>query len=60
MYDGATRSFWNQGIGRTICGPMAGTGLDVVPSTLASRGDWRDEYPDTEVLLPPPHSEVGP
>lgn len=60
MYDAATRSFWSQGIGRAICGPMAGTSLDIVPSTLASWGDWRDEHPDTEVLLPPPHSTVGP
>ncbi|PSQ11770.1 hypothetical protein BRC93_04235 [Halobacteriales archaeon QS_5_70_15] len=60
MYDRATRSFWSQGIGRAICGPMAGASLDIVPSTLTSWGDWRAAHPDTVVLLPPPHSKVGP
>lgn len=58
MYDYATRSFWSQAIGQAICGPLTGTRLEIVPSTLATWGDWRSEHPDTGVLLPPPHSQV--
>ncbi|MFB6233112.1 MAG: DUF3179 domain-containing (seleno)protein, partial [Haloarculaceae archaeon] len=31
MYDELTGSFWSQGIGRAICGPAAGTDLEIVP-----------------------------
>lgn len=59
MYDVATRSFWSQGIGQAICGPMAGTVLEIVPSTVTSWADWREEHGETDVLLPPPHSTEG-
>ncbi len=58
MYDERTRSFWSQAIGEAICGEHAGTRLPIRPSTLTSWGEWRDEHPGTEILLPPPHSEV--
>jgi len=58
MYDKRTRSFWSQAIGEAICGEHAGTRLPIRPSTLTSWGEWRDQHPDTEILLPPPHSEV--
>lgn len=58
MYDELTRSFWSQAIGQAICGPMTGTRLSVLPSTVTTWSDWRATHPDTEVLLPPPHSEV--
>lgn len=60
MYDDATRSYWSQAIAEGICGPMAGTGLPIVPSTLSSWGEWRASHPGTEILLPPPHSTLGP
>jgi hypothetical protein len=58
MYDDATRSYWSQVLGRAICGPMAGSTLDVVPFSLASWGSWRTDHPGTDVLLPPPYSSV--
>ena len=58
MYDERTRSFRSQAIAEAICGPMTGTRLSIVPSTLISWGEWRATHPDTAVLLPPP-SSVG-
>jgi hypothetical protein len=58
MYDERTRSFWSQAIAEAICGPVTGTRLSIVPSTLASWREWRADHPDTEILLPPPHSSV--
>jgi len=58
MYDAATRSYWSQILAQSICGPKAGTRLDIVPSSVASWGGWKESHPDTEVLLPPPHSEA--
>jgi hypothetical protein len=59
MYDELTESFWSQAMGRAICGPLTGTQLSIVPSVLTAWRDWRTEHPDTQVLLPPPHSGVG-
>ncbi|MEF8851192.1 MAG: DUF3179 domain-containing (seleno)protein [Haloarculaceae archaeon] len=56
MYDRGTRSYWSQLLARAICGPLAGTKLGVVPSGAVTWERWRREHPDTEVLLPPPHS----
>lgn len=58
MYDEATLSYWSQILARAICGPKAGTDLDVVPSSVATWGDWREAHPDGEVLLPPPASKT--
>jgi hypothetical protein len=59
MYDELTRSFWSQGVARAICGPAAGTDMEIVPSTVTTWGEWRVDHPDGEVLLPPPHSTLG-
>lgn len=59
MYDEATRSYWSQILGEAICGPKTGERLSIVPSTVATWGDWQADNPDTEVLLPPPHSETA-
>lgn len=59
LYDDATESYWSQLLARAICGPLAGERMEIVPSTVATWGDWRAEHPDTEVLLPPPHSMLG-
>lgn len=55
-YDRETRSYWSQILARAICGPLAGTELGIVPSGAVTWERWRDLHPDTEVLLPPPHS----
>lgn len=56
FYDFATRSRWSQLVARAICGPLTGTDFEILPSTVATWGEWRREYPDTGVLLPPPIS----
>ncbi|MDZ7701129.1 MAG: DUF3179 domain-containing (seleno)protein [Halobacteriales archaeon] len=56
MYDEATSSLWSQVRAQAIRGPMAGTDLSLLPSTLTTWGDWRAAHPETVVLLPPPIS----
>lgn len=56
MVDDATGSYWSQILAQAICGPRTGDHLTIVPSTVATWGDWRADHPATEVLLPPPHS----
>jgi hypothetical protein len=58
MYDTATESYWSQLLATAICGPHTGTRLTIRPSTLATWGEWRTAHPDTDVLLPVPHSEL--
>lgn len=60
MYDRATRSYWSQIVARAICGPMNGTRLEILPSSVTTWGEWRRAHPDTRVLLPPPASGVAP
>lgn len=60
MYDTRTLSFWSQMLGRAICGPHRGQQLTIRPSTATTWADWVASYPDTEVLLPPPHSTLIP
>lgn len=59
LYDEATRSFWSQLLARGICGPLAGETLTQVPVRLTDWGTWRREHPNTDVLLPPPHSTLS-
>ena len=56
LYDLATSSYWSQLLAAAICGPRVGEELAQVPSTVATWGRWRETQPDTDVLLPPPHS----
>ena len=56
MYDERSRSYWSQLLAEAICGPRAGETLDIVPSTVATWGEWRADHPGTAVLLPPPLS----
>ena len=58
LYDEATRSYWSQLLARAICGEREGDRLKIVPSAVATWGVWRDEHPETDVLLPPPYSTV--
>lgn len=59
LYDAATGSYWSQLLARAICGPRRGDDLEIVPSTVTTWGEWRDEHPDSRVLLPPPASSIG-
>jgi hypothetical protein len=55
LYDDAG-SLWSQVAATAIRGPRTGTELTLVPASLSRWDAWRDEYPDTDVLLPPPFS----
>jgi len=58
MYDAATESLWSQLLATAIRGPRTGDRLSLLPSRLTSWRSWREAHPDTEVLLPPPHSNT--
>jgi hypothetical protein len=56
LYDEATDSRWSQIRAEAVRGPMAGTPLEVLPSSVTTWSDWRADHADTDVLLPPPRS----
>jgi len=58
MYDGLTESLWSQVLGKAVQGPKTGTSLSLLPSTITTWTEWREEHPDTQVLLPPPESNT--
>ncbi|WP_458186170.1 DUF3179 domain-containing (seleno)protein [Haladaptatus sp. NG-WS-4] len=60
LADEATGSYWSQILAEAICGPRTGDELPIRPSTLTTWEEWRSEHPNTEVLLPPPHSGTLP
>lgn len=43
-------SLWSQVLGRAVKGIHTGTKLDIIPSDTVKFGDWRKQYPGTEVL----------
>lgn len=50
MYDHQTESLWSQAKREAVTGPMTGTRLKALPSTLTTWGKWKRRYPETEVL----------
>jgi hypothetical protein len=56
MYDRATGSLWSQILATAIRGERTGDRLTLLPSSLATWGEWREAHPGTSVLLPPPAS----
>jgi hypothetical protein len=58
MYDELTESLWSQVLGAAVKGPKTGEPLALRPSTITTWRTWREEHPDTEVLLPPPASNT--
>jgi hypothetical protein len=50
MYDRQTESLWSQVKREAVAGPLTGTELEVLPSTLTTWEKWKKRYPDTEVL----------
>lgn len=58
MFDVSTASYWSQLLAQAICGPREGDSLTIVPSATARWPEWKDDHPNTEVLLPPPHSKL--
>ncbi len=53
LWDHETGSVWSQPIGEAILGPLKGTKLELLPSTLTEWGDWQATYPDTFALDAP-------
>ena len=49
-WDHETGSLWSQPRGEAILGPLKGTKLDLLPSTLTTWGAWRASHPDTLAL----------
>ncbi|EJN61128.1 DUF3179 domain-containing protein [Halogranum rubrum] len=58
LYDVESESLWSQLSATAIRGPLTGTALTRLPSTIATWGEWRREHPTTVVLLPPPASDT--
>lgn len=51
MFDRRTQSLWPQPLGVAALGPLLGTELTVVASSLLPWKEVRDAYPDVEVVL---------
>lgn len=52
-FDHDTGSIWSQPLGEAILGPLKGTTLDLLPSTLIEWGQWKQLHPDTKALDAP-------
>lgn len=50
LYDHQTESLWSQLMKKAIAGPLAGTELEVIPSTVISWRVWKRRWPQTLVL----------
>lgn len=76
IVDRETNSVWSQLHGRAVIGDLEGTPLEIVPSVQTTWKFWREQHPDTRVMVLPgedgrpylyrnrptgtPSSEVGP
>lgn len=49
-WDHGTGSVWSQPKGEAILGPLKGTKLELLPSTLSTWGAWKSVHPDTLAL----------
>ena len=61
MYDRQTESWWQQFTGEAIVGELTGAELELVPSRLASFGQFARDFPNGRVLVPtdPQSREYG-
>ena len=50
LYDHETDSLWSQLGGKAVTGPLTGTSLRLLPASVTTWAQWRQEHPDTEVL----------
>jgi hypothetical protein len=50
MYDHQTESLWLQVKRQAVTGPMTGTDLDTIPSSVTSWAKWQKAHPSTKVL----------
>lgn len=52
-FDHDTGTVWSQPLGEAIVGPLKGTTLELLPSTLTEWGEWKRLHPDTKALDAP-------
>ena len=52
-WDHETGSVWSQPLGEAILGPLTGTRLELLSSTLTTWDDWRAQHPSTLALDAP-------
>ena len=52
-FDHDTGTIWSQPLGEAIVGPLKGTALEVLPSTLTDWESWKRLHPDTRALVSP-------
>jgi len=52
-FDHDTGTVWSQPLGEAIVGPLKGTTLEIIPSTLTQWSEWRQLHPDTLALEGP-------
>lgn len=50
MYDRNTESLWSQVKGEAVTGPLTGTELEILPSSLTTWKKWKKLHPETQVL----------
>jgi len=50
MYDRQTESLWQQITGQAFAGKSRGSQLRALPLSMVTWGEWRQKYPDSEVL----------
>ncbi len=50
MYDHQSGSYWFQVGGEAVVGALAGSHLDLLPSTTITWGEWKRLFPDSKVL----------
>ena len=50
MYDRFSDTLWSQLTGTAVVGELTGTELEIVPVEILTWRDWREAYPDSEVL----------
>ena len=50
MWDRQTQSWWQQLTGEAIVGQLTGARLDILPATLTAWQDFKNTYPDAQVL----------
>lgn len=48
--DGEEDSLWSQVLGEAVVGPRTGETLEIVPSDTVRYGQWKQTYPETQVL----------
>ena len=51
IVDRETDSVWSQLAGRAVSGEMDGTPLEQMPSLQTTWGFWREQHPDTRVMV---------